>query len=117
MKKYLICILLSISLIFIFSGCSNNKETKEKNDNTTSMNSFVENEDGTFTKDNINYKYKIKLVGRENNAETNSWFEVLTNKKDITFHEVSWSLLSSQSSDFLDRNETVIIDLGVVEKK
>ncbi|MDO5520022.1 MAG: hypothetical protein Q4G58_05980 [bacterium] len=74
---------------------------------------YTKNEDGTFSTNKYTYKYKIKLTGTLPNAECSSWYTVLTNNKNVTFEKVSWSMLSSQSSDWLDEKETVIVAMGV----
>ena len=65
--------------------------------------------DGKYIANGKEYLYKKVLNGRETNAEKDTTFTVLTNNDNITFHDVSWSMLSSDSNDWL--NDTVIIDI------
>lgn len=72
---------------------------------------YTENEDGTFSTEDATYKYKIELTGTLPNASGKSKFTVLTNDRDVTFEEVAKSTYSSDSADFLDYNETVIVNI------
>ena len=91
------------------SGLSEGIDIKKDQDNPYT--NYIENPDGTYSTDRYTYQYKIRVTGRTANAVKDTTFEVLTNKKSVTFHEVAWSLLSSQSSDWLDEKETVIIGM------
>ena len=102
MKRFLAIILLSV---FCLAGCGEMKTV------TTDMGKTYTEKDGIYMLDNREYKYKLELTGRTPNAEADATFVVLTNNKDVTFKEVSWSMLSSSSKDFLDSEETVIIDI------
>ena len=82
----------------------------EHPDGTYSM-KYVEHPDGTYSTNRYTYQYKLRVSGRMPNAESDGTFEVLTNKASVTYYEVAWSLLSSQSSDWLDEKETVIIGM------
>lgn len=72
---------------------------------------YTRNSDGTWKCGNRTYKYRLVLTGRENNAVADGHFVVLTNNPDVTFKEVSWSMFSSSSDDWLDSEETVIVSL------
>lgn len=45
------------------------------------------------------YKYELDLIGTTPNAEYWSYFHVFTNEKDLTFSEVTWSMLSGNMKD------------------
>ena len=66
-------------------------------------------DDGKYISDGREYTYKKVLTGRGNGAEKDTTFTVLTNNEDITFHDVWWSLISSNSKDWLP--STIIIDI------
>lgn len=72
---------------------------------------YTRNSDGTWKCGNQTYKYRMVLTGRENNASADGHFVVLTNNPDVTFKQVSWSIFSSSSDDWLDPEETVIVSL------
>lgn len=55
------------------------------------------------------YPYRKVLTGTMSNAARSSTFVVLTKNKDVTFEQVSWSILSSNSNDWLD--DTIIVDM------
>lgn len=76
---------------------------------------FTQNADGTYTAENgITYKELKRVEGKENNAEHAGYFEVLTNNPDITYHDISWSYLSSQSTDWLNEEDTIVLWFGTV---
>ncbi|HAU88462.1 MAG TPA: hypothetical protein DCW90_24210 [Lachnospiraceae bacterium] len=88
---------------------SNNKEISSEPFVTYTE---VENEDGSVsykTEDGTVYKYKVTLYGHLPNAVKDSSFKVLTNNKNVTYEDVAWSMISSNSKDWLD--DTVIIDM------
>lgn len=108
-----ILILLIVFLISLVAGCGIKTMSVE---NASAIVEYSQNEDGTWISEGRIYKYKIELTGWDYNAEHEGRFVVLTNNPDITYEDVSWSFLSSQSDDFLDSNETVIVEMGVVEE-
>lgn len=55
------------------------------------------------------YPYRKVLTGTMKNAQSETTFVVLTRNKDVTFEQVSWSILSSNSNDWLE--DTVIVDV------
>ena len=56
------------------------------------------------------YPYRKVLTGKmSSNAACTSTFVVLTRNKYVTFEQVSWSILSSNSNDWLD--DTIIVDI------
>ena len=76
---------------------------------------FTKNADGTYTAENgITYKKLKRLEGKEANAEHTGYFIVLTNNPDITYHDISWSYLSSQSTDWLNEEDTIVLWFGTV---
>lgn len=108
-----ILILLAVFFISLIVGCNNKTAPVE---NAFAIAEHSQTEDGTWTSEGRTYQYKVELTGRDYNAVQDGRFVVLTNDPDITYEEVSWSILSSQSDDSLDPNETVIVEMGVVEE-
>ncbi len=71
---------------------------------------FTQNADGSFTADNgLTYKYQLELVGRFPNATCDSCYVVLSNSKDITFERVCESFYTSDSTRFLDPDDTIVL--------
>lgn len=68
------------------------------------------NQDLSF--DEVNYKYKKVLVGRDPNAACYGMYVVYTNNPDISYEEVSRSLYSSNMEDWL--TDTFIFDMKSV---
>lgn len=73
---------------------------------------YYELSDGTWKTDEHSYQYRLVLTGRSPNAEADSTFVVLSNVQDITFEQASLQLFSSNSQDFFDKTETVLVALG-----
>ena len=73
---------------------------------------YSQSSDGTWTCEGYDYKYRVVLTGRDANAKADGRYVVLTNDAGITYDEVSWSLLSSNSYDWLNPEETVIVEVG-----
>ena len=69
--------------------------------------------DGTWKTDSFNYKYKLILTGRLNNAVKDSTYEVLSNNPDITF-DMAWkaSGLSSNSEDYFKEEDAIIVAMS-----
>lgn len=74
--------------------------------------SYSQGSDDAWICKGYNYKYRVVLTGRDANAQADGRYVVLTNDAGITYDEVSWSLLSSNSNDWLDPAETVIVEIG-----
>lgn len=75
------------------------------------MVSYTQNDDGTFSTADYTYKYRILLTGRLPKAAVDSSYTVLTNNANVTFDEVAQSLYSSNTADWLDISETIIVDM------
>ena len=68
-----------------------------------------QNDDGLWVADDYAYKYRLEITGRLNNAAKNTTYVVLSNRKDITFDETWKSELSSNTKDYFDPEDTVIV--------
>lgn len=83
----------------------------ESSDTNGIVENYDEMSDGTWKADGITYKYRLELKGTMPNAAGESCFVVLTNNKDISFDEVAKSIFSSNSNDWLDRSQTIIVEM------
>ena len=116
MKKILLVSVIIIILVSM-NGCK--KEETTPSDITVggetisngNMVSYSQNDDGTYSTTDFTYKYCFVLTGRLPNAATDSSYTILTNDKKVTFDEVSKSLYSSNSKDWLNESETIIVDM------
>ena len=74
---------------------------------------YYEMSDGTWMCDDITYQYRLVISGRIPNAEKDTTFIYLSNKKDISF-EQAWkaSGLSSDSKDYFDTKDAVLVELN-----
>ena len=66
--------------------------------------------DGTWECEGYNYKYKLELTGRLNNAVKDTTYIILSNNPDITF-DMAWkaSGLSSNSEDYFVPQDAVFV--------
>ena len=55
------------------------------------------------------YLYRLEVEGKGPGTEKNTTFLVLTNKKDITFDQVWKAEFSSNTEDFFDPKETLVV--------
>lgn len=79
-------------------------------------NNYYEMSDGTWKTDAYDYKYRLEISGRMNNAAKDTTYVLLSNKKDITF-EQAWkaSGLSSIMADYFNPKDAVIVGIIVSE--
>lgn len=75
------------------------------------MSMYTQSSDGYWSENNQKYKYKVELTGTLPNAKRESTYIVLTNNEHLTFEDVSKCFYSSNSDDFLDPSETVIVEV------
>lgn len=69
--------------------------------------------DGSWKTDEYNYKYKLELTGRMNNAAKDSTYIILSNNDDITFDQ-AWKAFgfSSNSEDYFKPEDAIIVAFG-----
>lgn len=78
---------------------------------------YCEMSDGTWQAEGYTYRYRLELSGTLPNAASSSVYTVLTNAPDFTFDKAAKSLYSSNSDDWLDPEEAVIVDLTSARSK
>ena len=91
-------------------------QTYAAEDKEGRLQTYYEMADGTWGTEEHRYLYKLELTGRMHNAAKDSTFVCLSNSEDISFSEVSKSMISSNIDDRLDRKEVVIVELLIVEE-
>ncbi len=69
--------------------------------------------DGSWKTDEYNYKYKLELTGRMNNAAKDSTYVILSNTDDITFDQ-AWKAFgySSNMDDYFNPEDAIIVAVG-----
>lgn len=72
---------------------------------------YSENEDGTWSAKGNTYKYRKVLTGRMPQAEKDTTFIVLSNVETVSFQNAMDDMLSSNSSDHFDEEETIIVEM------
>ena len=71
---------------------------------------YYELDDGTWSYDGRNYKYRLEIAGRMNNAAEDSTFIYLSNIEDIPFDRaVMASGLGSNTADYFSPEEAVFV--------
>lgn len=126
-KRITVMIILMIVAVLGMTGCENaRKDTSESTSLTKNpkdgMLSYSKNDmgilydyyqsyDGKWHAENKEYGYRIVLTGKTPNAAKESKFVVLSNDKNISFERVAWSMLSSNSSDWLDQKIALIVEM------
>lgn len=104
----IVCFIMFASV----NGCGTDIVRRHESSDTDGIvENYDEMRDGTWKADGITYKYRLKLKGTMPNAAGESCFVVLTNNKDISFDEVAKSIFSSDSNDWLDRSQTIIVEM------
>ena len=98
MKKLIAMIGL---LTVLLAGCGKNDIAKvyEKSESDGIVATYYEMNDGTWQCDDRTYQFRLELTGRMPNAESDSYYVVLTDNEDLTFEDVSKSLYSSLLED------------------
>lgn len=76
------------------------------------MESYVQKSDGKWLCDGNTYKYRTVLTGRDPAATADGRIVVLTNNADITYQEVSKMMFGSNSEEWPERSETIIVEIG-----
>lgn len=98
-KNYIAFILILIGM-GTFYGCgssSHEESTIEKESTYKELDvDYTTNDDGTYTYKNNIYKYKIEVSGVE--GESQATFIILTNDKETSFEDVSYSLKKAEAS-------------------
>lgn len=94
MRKIIVMIgILTVLLV----GCSKNDVAKvyKISERDGIVATYYEMNDGTWQCDDKTYQYRLELVGRMPNAESDSCYVVLTDNENLTFEDVSKSHYSS----------------------
>ena len=81
-----------------------------KNTYESDFGTYYEMDDGTWMYDGRNYKYRLEITGRLNNAAKDSTFVYLSNIEDISFDRAAMaSGLSSNMDDYFPPEEAVFV--------
>ena len=110
MKKMLIITgLLTVLLI----GCGKTHITKtyEKSESDGIIATYYEMNDGTWQCDDRTYQFRLELTGRMPNAESDSYYVVLTDNENLTFEDVSKSLYSSLLEESKIMEGSIIVEM------
>ena len=110
MKKILMVLVLSTVL---FTGCkkSDIAKTYIQDEKDGILITYYEMNDGTWKCEDRTYQFRLELDGRMPNAETDSYYIVLTDNENLTFEEVSKSLYSSLLEDIKVMEDFIIVEM------
>ena len=110
MKKILIALVICTLLL---AGCGKNYIAKvyEKSESDGIVVTYYEMNDGTWQCEDNTYQFRLELVGRMPNAESDSSYVVLTDNENLTFENVSKSLYSSLSEDSEIMKGSIIVEI------
>ena len=110
MKKLIAMIGL---LTVLLAGCGKNDIAKvyEKSESDGIVATYYEMNDGTWQCEDNTYQFRLELVGRMPNAESDSSYVVLTDNENLTFENVSKSLYSSLSEDSEIMKGSIIVEI------
>ena len=92
MKK-IIAFVISIVCVFSLVGRGEPKDNEVKKTIEGNMKTYCEIEEGTWSCNDIAYKYRLEIKGRIPNAVCNFVFVYLSNIENISFEQV-WKELS-----------------------
>lgn len=100
-------------LAVLLAGCgkADTVKTYEKSENDGILVTYCETEDGTWECNDTVYQFRLELSGRMPNAESDSYYVVLTNHEDLTFEDVSKSLYSSLLEDCEIMRDSIIAEM------
>ena len=89
------------------------EDTQKLIDNSEMIitNTYYKLDDGSFECNGYNYKYRLDISGRLNNATRDSRYVILSNTEDITFDQ-AWRAggLSSNTNDYFDPKDAIIVE-------
>lgn len=110
MKKMLISIGL---LAVLLTGCGKTDivRTYEKSEDAGITAAYYEIDNGTWKCDGVTYSFRLELSGRMPNAESDSYYTVLTDNKNLTFEDVSKSLYGSLLEDSKIMEGSIIVEI------
>ncbi|MCX4380094.1 MAG: hypothetical protein OSJ61_28740 [Lachnospiraceae bacterium] len=110
MKRTLIMIVL---LLVLLIGCGKTDITKtyEKSENDGIIATYYEMNNGTWKCDDRTYQFRLELTGRMPNAESDSYYVVLTDNENLTFEDVSKSLFGSLLEDSKIMEGSIIVEM------
>lgn len=110
MKRTLIVIVL---LPVLLIGCEKTDiaKTYEKSENDGIIATYYEMNNGTWKCDDRTYQFRLELTGRMPNAESDSYYVVLTDNENLTFEDVSKSLFGSLLEDSKIMESSIIVEM------
>lgn len=111
--------LLSICSLFMLTSCDKGLENGHLTKGDITYTTYMEgvlvdywnNTNGTWSTFEYNYKYRLVKTGTLHNAVKSSEFVVLSNTKYITFQQCANQILSSNTSDFFDKSQTLLVEM------
>jgi len=102
-----------VLLLVLLIGCGKTDitETYEKSENDGIIATYYEMNNGTWKCDDRTYQFRLELTGRMPNAESDSYYVVLTDNENLTFEDVSKSLFGSLLEDSKIMEGSIIVEM------
>lgn len=79
------------------------------------MRTYSQTSDGTWKCEGHTYKYRLEITGRMHNAAKDSKLVYLSNIADMSFEQAAAPLFSSDSNDWFDPEDAVLVDLSTID--
>ena len=121
MKRLFGLVVLMVLLTFV--GCMRNENTEPVvkevyavsesfvSDDFTVLVEYYEMSDGTWKTDKNSYKYRLVITGKAETAAKDTTYVFLSNLEEISFEQASRSALSSDSSDFFNEEDAILVEI------
>lgn len=103
-------LMLTLGIVSFKSFDNSARESIEVHNFTELYLEYHELIDGTFQCGDHNYKYRLTVTGRTENAVNDTTYTILSNIEDISFDQ-AWkaSGLSSNTEDYFDEKDAIIV--------
>lgn len=121
MKRFLGLVILMVLLTFV--GCLPNENAEptveriyavsesSESDSSTILVEYYEMSDGTWRTDKYSYEYRLIITGRDETAVKDITYVFLSNLKEISFEQANKSIFSSDSSDFFNKEDAILVEI------
>lgn len=103
----------AVALMVMLIGCGKTAiaKTYEQSEQDGILSTYYEMDNGTWQCGGTSYPFRLELSGRMPNAESDSYYVVLTDNENLTFEDVSKSLYSSFLEDSRRMEGSVLVEM------
>lgn len=119
MRRILLILLTALLLGLVLCACSGSVDgetdresyTVEANDSGVLRTYSYSATTHCYLCDGIKYTYCLTLSGRMPSAAKDSTYVVLSNVQDVTFEQAYQQFISSDTADFFDPRDAVVVEM------